>query len=164
METKTYSTFSWQQANGERVSSVCLDAESHIRQCTSPVLPLPKENTWIRSSLLPHRTRSGFQNGALQDKNQHLRTGSCGRVFGVSTATATFLPSSPLGRWEYPDHRVWPRLLDKEQNVVYRQSYQSIHAYILLIQGRTRSGGLYTYLGEVNIILIKVVPITVDKV
>ncbi len=33
---------------------------------------------------------------------------------------------SPMGRWEYPGHRVWPWLLDEEQNVVYRQSYQSI--------------------------------------
>jgi hypothetical protein len=69
-----------------------------------------------------------------------------------------------MGRWEYPGHRVWPWLLDKEQNVVYQQSYQSIHAYILLVQCRTRSGGLHIYLGEVNIIPIKVVPISVDKV
>ncbi len=48
--------------------------------------------------------------------------------------------------------------------MVYRQSYHSIHAYILLVQGRTRSGGLYIYLGEVNIIPIKVIPISVDKV
>ncbi len=48
--------------------------------------------------------------------------------------------------------------------MVYRQSYHSIHAYILLVQGCTRLGGLYIYLGEVNIIPIKVVPISVDKV
>ncbi len=48
--------------------------------------------------------------------------------------------------------------------MVYRQSYHSIHAYNLLIQGRTRLGGLYIYLGEVNIVSIKVVPISVDKV
>jgi hypothetical protein len=36
--------------------------------------------------------------------------------------------------------------------------------YILLVQGCTRSGGLYIYLGEVNIVPIKVVPISVNKV
>jgi hypothetical protein len=72
--------------------------------------------------------------------------------------------SLPLGWWEYPGCRVWPWLLNKEQNFVYRLSYQSIHAYILLFQGRMRSGGVYIYLGEVNIIPIKVVQITIDKV
>ncbi len=48
--------------------------------------------------------------------------------------------------------------------MVYWQCYHSIHAYILLVRGCTRSGGLYIYLGEVNIIPIKVVPISVDKV
>ncbi len=71
---------------------------------------------------------------------------------------------APMGRWEHPGHRVWPWLLHEEQNVVYRQSYHLIHAYILLVQGRTILGGLYIYLGEVNIVPIKVVPISVDKV
>jgi hypothetical protein len=48
--------------------------------------------------------------------------------------------------------------------VVYQQSYQSLYAYTLLVEGRTRSGGLYIYLGKVNIIPIKVVPISVDRV
>ncbi len=73
------------------------------------------------------------------------------------------LPSY-LGRWEKPGHRIWPWLLDEERNVVYHQNYRSIYAHTLLIQGRMESGDLYIYLGEVNIIPIKVVPISVDKV
>jgi hypothetical protein len=70
----------------------------------------------------------------------------------------------PLGQWEYPGHRLWPWFLNKEQIFVYWQSYQSIHAYTLLAQGHTKSGGMYIYLEEVTIIPIKVAPITVNKV
>ncbi len=89
METRTSSKFSWQRACRGRISLAYLDVESHIRQCTSFVFPQPKVNTWIRPSLLPRRTRSGSQNGALQERNQHLKTGSCGRSSGANTATAT---------------------------------------------------------------------------
>jgi hypothetical protein len=47
--------------------------------------------------------------------------------------------------------------------MVYHQTYRSIYAYTLLIQGRTQSSNLYIYLGEVNIIPMKVIPISVDK-
>ena len=48
--------------------------------------------------------------------------------------------------------------------MVYQQSYQSVHAYTLLVEGCTRLGGLYIYLGEVNITPIKVAPISVNNV
>jgi hypothetical protein len=38
-----------------------------------------------------------------------------------------------------------------------------MYAYTLLIQGWMQSSNLYIYLGEVNIIPMKVIPISVDK-
>jgi hypothetical protein len=72
------------------------------------------------------------------------------------------LPSK-LGRWEKPGHRIWPWLLDEEHNIIYRQTCRSIYTYTLLIQGQTQSSNFYIYLGEVNIISMKVIPISVDK-
>jgi ribonuclease HI len=48
--------------------------------------------------------------------------------------------------------------------VVYHQNYHKFHAYIPLVKRTTRSGSLYILLGEVNVVPIMVVPITVSKV
>jgi hypothetical protein len=67
----------------------------------------------------------------------------------------------PLGQWIAPGHRIWLWLHDEERDVVYHQSYTMICAYTLLVENWTRSGNLYMFLGEVNVILISVVPITI---
>ncbi len=70
----------------------------------------------------------------------------------------------PLGDWKIPGHRIWPWLIDTRRDVVYHQNYHKFHAYIPLVKRTTRSGSLYILLGEVNVVPIMVVPITVSKV
>jgi hypothetical protein len=48
--------------------------------------------------------------------------------------------------------------------VVYHQNYHKFHAFIPLVKRITRLGSLYILLGEVNVVPILVVPITVSKV
>jgi hypothetical protein len=69
-----------------------------------------------------------------------------------------------LGNWNRPKHRIWPWLIDTEQDVVYHQNYHKFPAFIPLVKRITRSGRLYILLGEVNVVPILVVPITVSKV
>ncbi len=48
--------------------------------------------------------------------------------------------------------------------MVYCQNYQDLKVYIPLVKQTTRPGSLYTYLGEVNIIPTKVVPISIFNI
>ncbi len=48
--------------------------------------------------------------------------------------------------------------------MVYHQNYHKFHAFIPLVKRITRLGSLYILLGEVNVVPILVVPITVSKV
>ncbi len=70
----------------------------------------------------------------------------------------------PLGQWIAPGHRIWLWLHDEEWDVAYHQSYTTICAYTLLVDNRTRSGNLSMFLGEVNVIPISVVPITIAHI
>jgi hypothetical protein len=47
--------------------------------------------------------------------------------------------------------------------VVYHQNYHKFHTYIPLVKRTMRLGSLYVLLGEVNVVPIMVVPITVSK-
>ncbi len=47
---------------------------------------------------------------------------------------------------------------------MYCQNYQDLKVYIPLVKQTTRTGSLYTYLGEVNIIPTKVVPISISNI
>jgi hypothetical protein len=69
-----------------------------------------------------------------------------------------------LGEWHSPSHRIWPWFHDAERDVLYRQNYQELKVYIPLIKQTTRTGSLYIYLGEVNIIPTKVVPISISSI
>ncbi len=44
------------------------------------------------------------------------------------------------------------------------QNYQELKAYIPLVKQNTRTGRFYIYLGEVNIIPTKVVPISISSI
>jgi hypothetical protein len=72
--------------------------------------------------------------------------------------------TTPLGDWLVPGHKIWPWLLNIEQDVVYHQIYQDLKIYTPLVKQTTRTGSLYTYLGEVNIIPTKVVPISISNI
>jgi hypothetical protein len=69
-----------------------------------------------------------------------------------------------LGDWLVLGHKIWPWLLDVERDVVFCQNYQDLKVYIPLVKQTTRTGSLYTYLGEVNIIPTKVVPISISNI
>ncbi len=71
--------------------------------------------------------------------------------------------ATPLGDWLVPGHKIWPWLFDVEQDVVYCQNYQDLKVYIPLVKQTTRTGSLYIYLGEVNIIPKKVIPISISN-
>jgi hypothetical protein len=72
--------------------------------------------------------------------------------------------AAPLGDWLVPGHKIWPWLFDVERGVVYHQNYQDLKVYIPLVKQITRTGSLYTYLGEVNIIPTKVIPILISNI
>jgi hypothetical protein len=63
-----------------------------------------------------------------------------------------------------PGHNIWPWLFNVEQDVVYPQNYQDLKVYITLVKQTTRTGSLYIYLREVNIIPTKVVPIFISNI
>jgi hypothetical protein len=44
-----------------------------------------KEKHLDKIFLAPPQDKERLSNGALQEKNRHLRNGSCGRIFGMST-------------------------------------------------------------------------------
>jgi hypothetical protein len=72
--------------------------------------------------------------------------------------------ATPLGDWLVPGNKIWSWLLDVERDVVYCQNYQDLKVYIPLVKQTTRTGSLYTYLGEVNIIPTKVIPISISNI
>jgi hypothetical protein len=63
-----------------------------------------------------------------------------------------------------PGHKIWPWLLDVQQDVVYCRIYQDLKVYILLVKQTTRTGSLYAYLREVNIIPTKVLFISISNI
>jgi hypothetical protein len=72
--------------------------------------------------------------------------------------------SSLLGDWLIPSHKIWPWFYDTERDVLYCQNYQDLKVYIPLLKQTTRTGIIYIYLGEVNIIPMKVVPISISSI
>ncbi len=72
--------------------------------------------------------------------------------------------ATPLGDWLVSGHKIWPWLLNVKQDVVYCQNYQDLKVHIPIIKQTTRTGSLYTYLGEMNIIPTKVVPISISNI
>jgi hypothetical protein len=69
-----------------------------------------------------------------------------------------------LGDWLIPSHKIWPWLYKAERDVVYCQNYCKLKAYIPLVKRSTKTGSLYIYLGEVNIIPTKVIPISITSI
>jgi hypothetical protein len=55
-------------------------------------------------------------------------------------------------------------LHNAKRDVVYHQNNHKLNAFIPLVRRSTQSGTLYIYLGEVNVIPIKVIPIPISKV
>jgi hypothetical protein len=90
--------------------------------------------------------------------------GPLGKASGAPTATGFLELPHPLGSWLAPGHKICPWLHDAKHDNLYHQNYHKLHAFLPLVRRSTRSGTLYIYLGEVNVILIKVVPITISKV
>jgi hypothetical protein len=73
------------------------------------------------------------------------------------------LPAN-LGNWCHQSPRIWPWWHNKQQDVIYHQSYHFFHAYSLLMMNHTRLGKLYFLIGETSTIPINVTPILVQHV
>jgi hypothetical protein len=63
-----------------------------------------------------------------------------------------------------PSHKIWPWLYDTKRDIVYFQNYEELRVYIPLVKQTTRAGNMYIYLGEVNIISTRVIPISISYV
>jgi hypothetical protein len=61
-------------------------------------------------------------------------------------------------------HRIWRWLQNEVHNKIYKQTYKRFYIYQLWAKSRIRSGNVYQLLGEANIILVSVTPITAKQI
>jgi hypothetical protein len=72
--------------------------------------------------------------------------------------------TSLLGDWLIPCHKIWPWLFNAERDVSNCQNYQELKAYTPLVKQTPRTGNLDIYLREMNIIPMKVIPISISSI
>jgi hypothetical protein len=49
-------------------------------------------------------------------------------------------------------------------NKVYKQTYDKMYVYNLWGKSRTRTGSMYSLLGEVNVMPVNIMPITIKQI